>query len=68
MAEWCWDWYNYDYELTGGNDPIGAPNGFRHIVRGGSWRDENTFFYAAGCRSYSSDLQDYIGFRIVCRP
>ena len=66
VAEWTWDWYQFDY---GGDasDPTGAAAGNFKAVRGGSHR----FDGGSRCRSASRAVNTpdfrtkYVGFRIA---
>lgn len=67
VYEWCQDWYGEKYYSTGPEkNPTGPENGFRKIIRGGSWGDPE-MYCMTGMRSYYNP--DYIslglGFRIV---
>jgi formylglycine-generating enzyme required for sulfatase activity len=43
--EWCQDWYG-NYGNSPVNDPLGASEGSKRVIRGGSWFD-----VAGLCRS-----------------
>lgn len=66
--EWCKDWYASDYYARSPLDnPKGADNGNRRVVRGGSWFGDGDYCRVA-CRR-SNDPANFnvnIGFR-VCR-
>ena len=62
--EWCLDWYaSYDKDAT---DPKGGEEGYRRVLRGGSWRES-----ASNCRRANrhtgdpNDDSNGVGFRIV---
>jgi len=69
-AEWCWDWYEKDYDLDGPvNDKGGPAKGIHRTLRGGSW-----LLSEGSCRSASrgfmmpDDKKNYTGFRIARTP
>ena len=66
--EWCMDKYGVDYYANSPKDnPKGAANGDRRIVRGGGWNLNNNFSSVAfryGSR-FTGELYDYFGFRVV---
>lgn len=37
IAEWCWDYYQYNYYANDGNNPRGPISGELRMVRGGNW-------------------------------
>lgn len=65
--EWCQDRYGeYSYSQSPQYNPVGVQNGFKHVLRGGSWgygptemRSTNRFSSTPGNRS------NRIGFRLV---
>lgn len=55
VFEWCGDWYG-NYGSGSQTNPKGASNGFRHVLRGGSWNTNSW-----GCRvsvRYANDLDE----------
>lgn len=66
--EWCMDKYGVDYYANSPkNNPKGAIEGSRRIVRGGGWNLDNNFSSVAfryGSR-FTGELYDYFGFRVV---
>ncbi|MCD6659431.1 MAG: formylglycine-generating enzyme family protein, partial [Lentimicrobium sp.] len=64
--EWCTDWYLFEFTIEIQTNPVGPTNGYKRVVRGGSWRD-----YALDCRAASRFTGDpyrcfsSIGFRLV---
>ena len=66
--EWCMDMYGVDYYANSPKDnPKGAANGVRRVVRGGGWNLDNNFSSVAfryGSR-FTGELYDYFGFRVV---
>lgn len=78
VAEWCWDWYDYDYYELSANmrDPRGPANGHKirgmngfykpveeKVIRGGSW------FESSGIKGRTSKEYDesfgWVGFRLA---
>jgi len=74
--EWCWDWYG-DYSSGMQTNPGGAGSGSERVIRGGSWKADNSTRSARrGYQNPSSyDIYDNLngrdheglGFRLV-RP
>ncbi len=66
--EWCMDRYGGDYYANSPkNNPKGASEGDRRVIRGGSWNVDATFSsvsFRYGS-SFSGELYDYFGFRVV---
>ena len=66
--EWCMDKYGVDYYANSSkNNPKGAIEGERRVVRGGGWNLDNNFSSVAfryGSR-FTGELYDYFGFRVV---
>ena len=67
LWEWCNDYYDSGYyELSPSFAPLGASDGYRRVLRGGSWA-----YYASECRVanrflYASSGSMYrFGFRLV---
>ena len=74
VAEWCLDWYRYDYEEDDVKDPKGLNFGTYRTLCGGDW-----YSSASGCRSSSFyaeypiidedwDGESFTGFRVVLLP
>lgn len=64
--EWCMDKYG-NYTNSQKNNPKGAVEGDRRIVRGGGWNLNTKFTNVAfryGSR-FTGELYDYFGFRVV---
>lgn len=66
IMQWVSDWYG-DYQATPQVDPVGAPTGTNHVIRGGSWFPSGAHYLRAAYRFYSNpDLHSGdIGFRLV---
>jgi formylglycine-generating enzyme required for sulfatase activity len=65
LWEWCWDFYSSDYySQSPYQDPKGPETGSRHIARGGSYADGNSFARASN-RYYTYDAIPRTGIRIV---
>ena len=63
VREWCSDWYA-SYSRNSVIDPVGPPDGFRRVNRGGCW-----YWGARGCCVYSRNADDpnacsHIGLRL----
>jgi formylglycine-generating enzyme required for sulfatase activity len=66
--EWCMDKYGVDYYDNSPKDnPKGATEGDRRIVRGGGWNLNNKFSSVAFRygSSFTGELYEYFGFRVV---
>lgn len=64
--EWCMDKYG-EYTDSPKNNPTGATEGHRRVIRGGGWIGDATinnvsFRYGSG---FTGELFDYFGFRVV---
>lgn len=70
VCEWCSDWYHKDYPGRGLNrDPIGPPEGFSRVFRGGSWvNDGPSCRSAIRYRFEPKDRDFHLGFRPVLVP
>jgi formylglycine-generating enzyme required for sulfatase activity len=69
--EWCADWYSADYYKDGQvKNPTGPETGTSRVLRGGSWNDNNHYYFRTACRDYNSPGGCYgvIGFRCVSPP
>lgn len=75
VYEWCSDWYNDDYKLTGTDlagtvsDPTGPVSGFLRVSRGNYWGDHAKYCRSA-CRYYFApdNASNLGGFRVVFVP
>ncbi|MCH5243468.1 MAG: SUMF1/EgtB/PvdO family nonheme iron enzyme [Lentimicrobiaceae bacterium] len=72
VAEWCLDYYNADFYKTSSDvrDPICISPNFaqdepKHVVRGGSFNDENKDYVTVFYRECDNEARSYIGFRLV---
>jgi len=66
--EWCMDTYGVDYYANSPKDnPKGATEGDRRIVRGGGWQLNATFSSVAFRygSAFDGELYEYFGFRVV---
>ena len=69
VAEWCLDWYKPGYPDGVRDNPTGAADGDKRVIRGGSFRTT-----AAETRSAArgaarpNERRDDVGFRIVYAP
>jgi serine/threonine-protein kinase len=64
--EWTADWYASDYYTTGqATNPTGPVSGDRHVIRGGSWSDEEINLRSDYRCSYcpSFPISSIVGFR-----
>ena len=65
VNEWCWDYYG-EYDLQNSSDPTGAPDGTRHVYRGGGWNDFGKNMRSAYRAAGQSDLKAAnLGVRLV---
>lgn len=79
VKEMCWNFYidsenEYDEATEGGTDPTGPSSGTTRVVRGGSYKQSNTYLYVTR-RTYlegglstqpqSDGCVDDVGFRVV---
>lgn len=66
--EWCMDTFGRDYYVNSPKDnPKGATEGDRKIIRGGGWGVNATFSSVAFryASAFTGELYDYFGFRVV---
>tara|TARA_R110002051_G_scaffold290773_1_gene354427 strand:- start:56490 stop:57257 length:768 start_codon:yes stop_codon:yes gene_type:complete len=66
--EWCMDKYAVDYYANSPKEnPKGATEGDRRIVRGGGWQLNDTFSSVAFryASNFTGELYEYFGFRVV---
>ncbi len=65
VIEWCWDWYDREYE-KGVEDPTGINSGSNRVLRGGDW---GSTAYFALCASRNSNAptgsSNIYGFRLA---
>jgi formylglycine-generating enzyme required for sulfatase activity/Tol biopolymer transport system component len=46
--EWTSDWFNEGYyQVSPDENPVGAPNGDRHVLRGGAWNEDVRYLRVA---------------------
>ncbi len=65
VNEWCWDYYG-PYDLSVTENPTGAPNGTRHVYRGGGWNDFAKNMRSAYRAAAQEDLRSFnLGVRLV---
>lgn len=63
--EWCWDWYG-DYSPQDSLNPRGAAEGFRRVLRGGSWYYKEQYHRPASRHNLIPSNSGYdIGLRLV---
>ena len=77
VLEWCFDWRNDSPAsndsayMQGGivTDPQGAASGSSRVIRGSGW-GHGAQYCIVGFRSYFSPYyrDNYLGFRLACRP
>jgi formylglycine-generating enzyme required for sulfatase activity len=65
--EWCWDWFQPEFEAGVAVDPTGPLTGSFRVIRGGSWES-----FTDDCRSASREFRapqlardDRVGLRVV---
>jgi len=65
--EWCSDWFGYYYYRESlPNDPKGPASGTQHVLRGGSWNDNERSCRITCRNNYKSDFRYYNhGFRLA---
>ncbi len=66
--DWCSDWFHIDtYKYSPADNPMGAVDGRRKVIRGGSWQPRGEF--AARCANRAAQeparANHNIGFRIA---
>ena len=65
VNEWCWDYYG-PYDPAQNADPTGAPDGTRHVYRGGGWNDFGKNMRSAYRAAGQADLKSFnLGVRLV---
>lgn len=67
VAEWCLDYYNEDFYESSGNstNPINNKKDKYHVVRGGSFNDNEKEHITVYYRDVDDAAQPYIGFRLT---
>ncbi len=67
VAEWCLDYYDDNYYLESENsyNPINTLESSYHVVRGGSFYDDELDKVSVFYRETSSEASDNIGLRLV---
>lgn len=65
VMEYCWDWYDEDYEVVAkGERAVGPEYGFTRVSRGGSWNPYPGLAIAAARFKYDpNENYNYQGFR-----
>lgn len=68
VAEWCWDYYSYDYYRQSGSNhnPRGPEYGLDRVVRGGSWNAKEYELRVYARYSQKSNIgYPHVGFRLA---
>lgn len=66
VAEWCMDYYNADfYEVSQDRNPINARPDKYHVIRGGSFKDDDSKYITVYYREADNKARPYVGFRLV---
>jgi formylglycine-generating enzyme required for sulfatase activity len=67
VAEWVQDFYTLEFNAAAevAVDPLGPETGSYHMVRGSSWKSATLTDLRMAYRTYSSDGQEDLGFRIA---
>ena len=69
VAEWCLDWYRPGYPEGAQDNPTGAADGDKRVIRGGSFRTSATETRSAARAALRpTERRDDVGFRIVYAP
>jgi formylglycine-generating enzyme required for sulfatase activity len=64
--EWCWDWYNSQYEADERTDPKGPEFGSSRVERGGAWHNHRMHVRSAYRGSLTPSMRgEDLGFRLV---
>ncbi len=68
--EWVSDYYSKDYyKIAPLREPTGPDTGTRHVLRGGSWGDDETqLTNSRRANRDSREFSDQVGFRVVIDP
>jgi formylglycine-generating enzyme required for sulfatase activity len=65
VIEWCWDWYDREYE-KGVENPTGIKSGSNRVLRGGDWGGTAYFALCASRNSNSpTGSSNIYGFRLA---
>ena len=69
VSEWCNDWYDDDYYITGSTDnPIGPLNGTTKVARGGTANDQSmNCLNTTRDRFRPEQALGHLGFRVVVK-
>lgn len=66
VAEWCWDWHDWDVSSESVSNPTGPASGSFRVYRGGSWDDNASDASVCNRNSIWPDWnQSDCGFRVV---
>ncbi len=67
VAEWCLDYYSPEfYKLSQDScDPINSKKEKYHVIRGGSFNDDNPEYVTVYYREGDNIARPYVGFRMV---
>jgi len=67
VAEWCIDYYNADFYESShdSRNPINTINDKYHVIRGGSFNDNDTKYITVYYREADNMARPYVGFRLV---
>ncbi len=67
VAEWCIDYYNADFYESSRNsrNPINSKNDKYHVIRGGSFNDNDIEYITVYYREADNTARPYVGFRLV---
>lgn len=67
VAEWCSDYYNADFYASShdSRNPVNTQSGEYHVVRGGSFKDDDNEYITVYYRDADNVPRPYIGFRLV---
>jgi len=67
VAEWCTDYYNADFYESSRNsrNPINTKTDKYHVIRGGSFNDNDIKYITVYYRDADNQARPYVGFRLV---
>ena len=67
VAEWCIDYYNADFYESSHNgiNPVNTKKDKYHVIRGGSFNDNDIEYITVYYRDADNMARPYIGFRLV---
>lgn len=67
VAEWCIDYYNADFYDSShdSKNPINTESDKYHVIRGGSFNDDNIKYITVCYRDADNMARPYVGFRLV---